>query len=682
VTSDAPDPAGNTAGATGGATELARERDHLDAARASMTAMRERAESLTVLAGDAVSAAYLSSAIYRRIESLIDNGTTPLFFGRIDYADERFHVGRRHIHDTAGDPVVIDWRADMARPFYRASAADSMGLVLRRRFGFDEGKLTAYEDEFLGTGQATLGADSRILQAEIERPRVGPMRDIVATIQPDQDDIVRSSLATTVCVQGAPGTGKTAVGLHRAAFLLYAHRDVLRRSGVLFIGPNRAFLSYIGEVLPALGEFTVTSRSIGDLADTVPVTASEPADIAALKGDARMATVIRNAMYAGLGTITEPVVVPSGARRFRVHPDGLARIVGDLSTDGTRYGAARARLPMRIADAILKQMEESGEFADDRNLSQIARSRPVRQAADRVWPAIDPAKLLHRLWSDAAFLAAAADGVYDDAEQRALQWDTAPRSLRSAPWTIADVYCMDEIADLLDRTASFGHVILDEAQDLSAMQARAVGRRCSTGSATILGDLAQGTTPWSTPTWDALLAHLGKPDALLEVLTVGYRVPREIIEFANRLVPHIAAGVAPAVAVRGAPGALSVRRVSDVVAEAVQATIDIRGDGGSVGIVVPDGFSDPVAAAMRAALPTEEVTDLAHDEAPGRLTIVPATIAKGLEFDHVIVVEPAAIAAAELSATVGLRRLYVVLTRAVSTLTVLHSEPLPDALAG
>ena len=205
---------------------------------------------------------------------------------------------------------------------------------------------------------------------------------------------------------------------------------------------------------------------------------------------------------------------------------------------------------------------------------------------------------------------------------------------------------------------------------------------CSTGSATILRDLAQGTTPWSTPTWEALLGHLGKPEALLEVLTIGYRVPREIIEYANRLVPHIAAGVAPAVAVRGAPGALSVRPVVDTVSAAVATALDVRKDGGSVGIVVQDGLSGAMAIAVRAAVGDDEVTDLAYDETPGRLTVVPATIAKGLEFDHVIVVEPAAIAAAELTTTVGLRRLYVVLTRAVSTLTVLHSEPLPDALAG
>ncbi|MDQ1702072.1 MAG: hypothetical protein QOF57_1324, partial [Frankiaceae bacterium] len=645
------------------------------------------AESLTVLAGDAVSAAYLSTALYRRIESLIDDGTTPLFFGRVDYATERFHVGRRHVHDQASDPLVIDWRADMARPFYRASAADPLGLRLRRRFGFDNGVLTAYEDETFadagaGTGTGTgTGVDSRILQAEIERPRVGPMRDIVATIQPDQDDIVRAPLATTVCVQGAPGTGKTAVGLHRAAFLLYAHREVLRRSGVLFVGPNRAFLSYVGEVLPALGEFTVTARSLADLVDGVVPGATEPAEVAALKGDERMATVVRRAMYAGLAGTTEPVVVPSGSRRFRVYPDELARVVRDLSADGTRYGAARARLPLRIADLIMRQMEESGDSFDDRSLGTLARSRPVKAAADAVWPAVDPAKLLHRLWSDPPFLAAAADGVFDAGEQRALTWAAKPRSVRLTRWTVADAYCLDEIADLLDRTGSFGHVILDEAQDLSAMQARAIGRRCSTGSATVLGDLAQGTTPWSAATWPDLLRHLGKSDALLEVLTVGYRVPREIIEYANRLVPHIAAGVAPALAIRGAAGALTVQPVGDLVSAAVRAALAARADGGSVGVVVPDHRAAATAAALRAEVPPGDVTDLTTDDAPGRLSVVPATLAKGLEFDHVIVVEPAEIAAAELTATVGLRRLYVVLTRAVSTLTVLHAAPLPAELS-
>ncbi len=659
--------------------ELATEQQHLADARQSLGDMRERAESLTVIAGDRVSAAFLSSALYRRIESLVDDGTTPLFFGRIDYATERFHVGRRHIHDQASDPLVIDWRADMARPFYRASAADPLGLHLRRRFGFESGILTAFEDETFAGADTTTGAASRTLQAEIERPRVGPMRDIVATIQPDQDDIVRSSLATTVCVQGAPGTGKTAVGLHRAAFLLYAHRDVLRRSGVLFVGPNRAFLSYVGEVLPALGEFTVTARSLADLVDGVTIGATEPAEVAALKGDARMATVIRRAMYAGLGPLTEPIVVPSGSRRFRVYPDELARVVRDLSADGTRYGAARTRLPLRIADLIMRQMEESGDSFDDRSIGILARSRPVKSAADAVWPAVEPAKLLHRLWSDPAFLAAAADGVFDADEQRALTWRTKPKSIRAASWTLGDVYCLDEIADLVERTGSFGHVILDEAQDLSAMQARAVGRRCSTGSATVLGDLAQGTTPWSAATWPDLLSHLGKPDALLEVLTIGYRVPREIIEYANALVPHIAAGVAPAVAVRGAAGALTVERTADLVASAVAAALAARVDGGSVGVVVPDARAAATTAALRAQLP-DEVTDLATDDAPGRLSVVPATLAKGLEFDHVIVVEPAEIAAAELTSTVGLRRLYVVLTRAVSTLTVLHDAPLPVEL--
>jgi DNA helicase IV len=283
--------------------ELSTERAHLDASRAALHAMRERAQSLTAVGGDEVSAAYLAATLYHRVQSLIDDGTTPLFFGRIDYArdassapGERFHVGRRHVHDANGDPMVVDWRANVARPFYRASAADPMGLLLRRRFGFSGGRLTAYEDERLGAGEHERGTSSRILQEEIERPRVGPMRDIVATIQPDQDDIVRADLATTVCVQGAPGTGKTAVGLHRAAYLLYAHRDQLRRSGVLVVGPNRAFLGYIGEVLPALGEFTVEQRSVADLVPGVRVRGEDSAVVSALKGNPRMAAVIRRAL--------------------------------------------------------------------------------------------------------------------------------------------------------------------------------------------------------------------------------------------------------------------------------------------------------------------------------------------------------------------------------------------------
>src|SRR3954468_18690553 len=234
--------------------------------------MRDAVRSLEAHGGDPVSTEYLKAELFRRAQALLDDPDTPLFFGRIDRADgsERFYVGRRHVRDERGDPVVVDWRADISRAFYRAGASERMGIGLRRRFGFSHGAMTSLEDEHLDVGDARDPATSRILTAEIERPRVGPMRDIVATIQPDQDDLVRTDLGQTVCIQGAPGTGKTAVGLHRAAYLLYAHRDQLKRTGVLVVGPNRSFLGYIGALLPALGELDVEQVSVADLPPVRP----------------------------------------------------------------------------------------------------------------------------------------------------------------------------------------------------------------------------------------------------------------------------------------------------------------------------------------------------------------------------------------------------------------------------
>ena len=233
-----------------GSPELQREQDYLGAARAALARMREQTLSLEVQAHDPISAEHLARTLHLRAASLQDDPSTTLFFGRVDTdSGERWYIGRRHVADDHGDPLVIDWRAGMSTTFYRASRTEPMGVVLRRRFGLDHGRITAYEDEHL-QDRAEHEARSRILAEEIERPRVGPMRDIVATIQPEQDEIVRAGADQTICVQGAPGTGKTAVGLHRAAWLLYAFRDRLSRSGVLVIGPNRAFLEHIGAVLP------------------------------------------------------------------------------------------------------------------------------------------------------------------------------------------------------------------------------------------------------------------------------------------------------------------------------------------------------------------------------------------------------------------------------------------------
>ncbi len=688
---------------------LAAEREHLRRSREFLAGMRSDVLSLKAMGGDRVSQEYLKADLYWRAEALRDLPDTPLFFGRLDYrrgaleargddppsppevdasaaghgdepAGEHFHVGRRHVHDPHGTPVVIDWRAPVSRPFYRASQQDPMGLVRRRRFGFAGGDLTAFEDEDFGppgAGAAQPAPASRILIEEIERPRSGPMRDIVATIQPEQDDIVRAEVERTLCVQGAPGTGKTAVGLHRVAYLLYAHASRLSRGGVLVVGPNAAFLAYIKNVLPALGELDVTQLSVADLLDTVEVRGSDSAEAARVKGDARMAEVLRRALWDQVTEPAEAIMLVRGSRRWRVPAYEIGELIAELRERGVRYGTGRQMLAHRIAHVILTRMEAAGETCDDRTHEAVRRTRVVQAAVDAAWPKADPVRLVFRLLSDAAVLERAADGLLDPAEVLAVRWHAPPRGPGSARWSAADAVLIDEAADLIERTPSLAHIVVDEAQDLSPMQCRAIGRRCATGSATVLGDIAQGTTAWATASWPQMLAHLGKPDADLRVLDTGYRVPRQILDFASKLLPYIAPGLTPASSVRQDPEALLVWQLEpDELADALaEACADALGRAGSAAVVAADGQIQSVANALaRAGLPHAMLEGAATSE---QVTLVPVSLAKGLEFDHVIVVEPGQIAAAESR---GLQRLYVALTRAVSRLTVLHTDPLPEAM--
>jgi DNA helicase IV len=675
-------------------SELKREQEHLTASRRALEAMRADVLSLEAMGGDRVSTEVLKADLHRRAESLRDLPDTPLFFGRLDRAPERLHIGRRHVHDSAGHPMVIDWRAPLARAFYKASRSDPMEVRLRRRFGFDGGELTAYEDEDLTDAAGAF--ESRILVEEIERPRVGPMRDIVATIQPEQDDIVRAEPIETVCVQGAPGTGKTAVGLHRVAYLLYAHRERMRRAGVLVVGPNRSFLGYIKNVLPALGELDVTQTTLEELVAHVEIRAVDDPEAGRIKGDARMAEVLRRAVWSRVREPDQALELPRGVRRWRVPAYELAEIAAELRGRGVRYAAGRNLLSHRIAHAVLVRIERAGEACDDRTHESVRRSRPVREAVDRIWPKTDPVRVVLRLLSAPAELAAAADGVLDPAEQALVRWRRPARGAKSARWSAADAVLVDEAVDLVDRMSSMGHVVVDEAQDLSPMAARALGRRCSTGAATVLGDIAQGTTPWAMSDWETLLGHLGKPAATMQVLDRGYRVPRQIIDYASRLLPHIAPELAPPTSVRRSLGALSVRTVppAELLGATIAACEEALGELGSIGLIAADAQVPELAG--RLAVTGQEFVRLGGPGDTGdagngggggdgiggemsaaRLVLTPASQAKGLEFDHVIVVEPAAIVAAEPR---GLRRLYVVLTRAVSRLCVVHAAPLPEQL--
>ena len=689
---------------------LAAEREHLRRSRDFLELMRRDVLSLRAMGGDPVSEEYLKADLYRRAEALKDLPDTPLFFGRLDYAPgaldsgaldsglepgadaaerpadlpdgEQFHVGRRHVHDPDGTPVVIDWRAPVSRPFYRASQLEPMGLDRRRRFGFAGGELTAFEDELFGSAAAgarpTDGqVTSQILIEEIERPRSGPMRDIVATIQPDQDDIVRASVDQTVCVQGAPGTGKTAVGLHRVAYLLYAHAQKLGRGGVLVVGPNEAFLAYIQNVLPALGELDVAQLSVADLTAAVPVRGTDSEEAARIKGDARMAEVLSNALWEQLEEPADAIMLARGSFRWRVPAHELTGLAAELRARGVRYGTGREMLSHRIAHVILSRMEAAGETCDDRTHEAVRRTRQVQAAVTQMWPKADPVRLVCRLLTDPELLKRAASGILDDAEQAAISWARPPRSPGSARWSAADSVLIDEAGDLIERTPSLAHIVVDEAQDLSPMQCRALGRRCATGSATVLGDIAQGTTAWATTSWEQMLGHLGKPAADLRVLDTGYRVPRQILDFASRLLDHIAPELHPATSVRQDPGALLVRQHDrgDLGSAVVAACTDALTRPGSAAVITADDQIPLVAAALAAAgVPHAVLEGAATSEV---ITLVPVTLAKGLEFDQVIVYEPAHIAAAEAR---GLQRLYVALTRAVSRLTVLHAQPLPAAL--
>ena len=607
-----------------GDSVIADERAHLRRSREFLHLMRENVLTLAQnpMAGDRVSLEYLKADLYRRAEALKDLPDAPLFFGRLDYSElarsdedfagADFHIGRRHVHDDNGTPVVLDWRAPVSRPFYRASQSDPMGLTLRRRFGFSGGALTAYEDERFSRGavkQAPVRTNpaakptSNLLISEIERPRSGPMRDIVATIQPEQDDIVRADAATTVCVQGAPGTGKTAVGLHRVAYLLYAHKEQVTRRGVIVVGPNLAFLSYIRNVLPALGELDVTQTTVAELVASTPIKGTDTDEVAAVKGDARMAEVLRGTLWAHLRAPKQALMVSRGARRLRLPAHEIEALAQELRDRGVRYGTGRELLAHRIAHVLLTQLEAAGETCDDRTHDAVRRSAPVRKCVDEVWPKVDPKKLVFTLLSDQNQVIQNGSGLLSDAEMTAIAWQKPPRGPGSAPWTRADQVLIDEAADLIERTPSIAHIVVDEAQDLSPMEVRAIGRRCATGAATVLGDIAQGTTPWAATSWPTLLSHLGKPAAAVRELDVGYRVPRQILDFASRLLPSIAPDLSPAKSLRADPNALALVPVppGELGERVAQGCVAALAGLGSVAVICADADVQATARALRSA---------------------------------------------------------------------------------
>ncbi|MFE3073717.1 HelD family protein [Streptomyces sp. NPDC059247] len=653
--------------------DLVRERAHHDACRAALARMTEDVAGQVVTGEDTAASGADAEALGRhlrsRAEEMREQPPGPLFFGRLDREDGQVHhIGRRRIaEDPAAPPLVVDWRAPVSRAYYQAGAHDPQGVLRRRRFGwapYSAGAsedLTALEDEQLAAGGAV--TVSALLAGEIERPRVGPMRDIAATIQPEQDDLVRSDPAASLCVQGAPGTGKTAVGLHRAAYLLYTHPQRVRRSGLLVLGPHRAFLAYISEVLPALGETGVRQATLADEIARHPVRAEDAEAAARTKHDVRMAGVLRRALYGRVDPApAEDLAVPDGSYHWRLPAELLAGIVSGVRAEAPPYATGRERVRARVVRALQLRAERRSGPMGAAWARRIERARAVTALLDACWPKAVPEEVL------AGFLADPRDPDLTETERAALRWERPPRSYRSARWTAADLVLLDELAGLIERPESYGHVVVDEAQDLSPMECRAVARRTAFGSLTVLGDLAQGTTPWAARDWHEQLAHLGKAGAPVVPLTLGHRVPSAIVDLANRLLPHLGADVPAGRSVRR-DGEVTVRRATDLRTATREAVREALAAEGSVGVITSDALLGPVGEAVRAGGPGRS----------DRVTVLAARDVKGLEFDHVVVVEPAAILTAEPR---GANRLYVVLTRAVSRLTLVHREELPEWLGG
>ncbi len=667
--------------------ELAIEQAYLDAAYAHLARMRARTEAAAAITeggAQAVDSAIAQAHLERRLRSL-DTDVDGLSFGRLDAeTGESWYVGRRHVEDDRGDPVVVDWRAPISTPFYRATAADPMELVRRRRFVMTRRRVDDLFDEVFddpdSVDAAHHGGIPDPLLAELERSRTGEMRDIVATIAAEQDVVIRAELDSCLVVQGGPGTGKTAVGLHRAAFLLFEHRTLLDREGVLVVGPNPLFLRYIAQVLPSLGEAATRQTTVERLVGGRRRGTDEP-DVARLKGDARMAEVVRRGARDHLRPPDADLVVSTPWGRVRIDAGQVADAVEEIVARGTAFAVGRTALRSRLRRlAWLAHQDARGDAAAPSDTWESAmRANPeLSSAVSRIWPSLSAGPLVKRLLTNRRALAAAAGGLLDDQEQARLLRAGA-RRLDDEPWTAAELVLIDEAEAVLNGVArTYGHVVVDEAQDLSAMELRAVARRCPSRSMTILGDLAQATAPGAQSSWEEAVVHLGSPArASIEELELGYRVPKAILDVADRLLPTVAPGVRPSQSVRldgvapelvRVPAAELASRVAAVVgADAARW--------GSVGVIVPVPLLGAVEDALTAA--AVAFADGRSGAMGEVVTVVEPPAAKGLEFDAVVVVEPAAFL---IDGELGGRLLYIALTRAVQRLTIVHAAPLPAAL--
>ena len=649
--------------------ELQQEQAYVDHAYACLDSMRSSLDRVqnAMATGDA---AVAMEAWAKRRRKTFDDAERGLVFGRLtlDGTPRPLYIGRRWVHDDQHDPLVVNWQAPAARPFYTATPQQPQRVTVRRRFRTEQRRLLDISDEALD-GSAVEGASvSDFLLEELDRRREGHMRDIVATIQSDQYRLITAEPDGALVIQGGPGTGKTAVGLHRASWLLFTHREQLRR--VLVVGPNPTFMNYVSHVLPALGEEAVEQRAVTELLDGVEVGREDARDVALLKADTRLREVVARAIELSVKPAPQELVLYADGVFVSVRERDVRALLEDALASGLALQYARERFRMSL---LRRSYERYGELLGPQALRSfedlertLRRNGFLTKYLDRVLALPRADKLVARLLTSPAALAEAADGVLQRDEQKLLLRDR-PRRVSDLRWSEHDLPLLDEARILLEGPPrTYGHVIVDEAQDLSPMQLRTIARRALDASLTVLGDVAQATGPVVYRSWQELAPYLPADAAFtIEELRHAYRVPAEIMELALPLLAWIAPDAEPPLAYR---------------------------QGGELPKLVHVAEDDLLAAAMREAGALAELDGLLAVIAPRELaaagpsrdafdeTSVPVLTprqAKGLEFDHVVVVEPAAIAE---SGEQGLRELYVALTRPTKTLVVVYARPLPDGI--
>jgi DNA helicase IV len=515
------------------------------------------------------------------------------------------------------------------------------------------------------------------LLAELERARTGEMLDIVATIQAEQDEIIRAPLEQLIAVQGGPGTGKTAVGLHRAAFLLYNHPQ-LSRAGVLVLGPSRAFIRYIAQVLPALGEEAVIQTTIADIAPRAKVEGEDPPDVARIKGDPRMVAVLTRALAARRRPMEASVIVRARFAGCELTAKEINELARSIAEPSGPYKAGRAALRARLISLVRQRLRASGYMeANEPWLErEVASSEAFRVLLDRLWPSISPLALVRELLMSEERIEDASGDLLSSTERQLLA--RLKGRAKASRWTRADLALLDEAEFLINgRAHTYGHIVVDEAQDLSPMEFRMIARRAPTGSLTILGDLAQATGSWEYRSWDEILEHLpAVAPVRKDELELGYRAPGQVLDLASRLLPAAAPTVRPTRSIRAGKEAPKIVRVApdELAAESVHEAGELARDGLLVGLIIANRSLASMAAAIAGV---EDIGSLDRDGITKPITLVVASEAKGLEFDAVVVVDPSAIAGSDAR---GLRMLYVAMTRPIRRLTIVHAEPLPTQL--